>query len=98
MGNLLSKVKRLERKRGTCDECGGRGKIILVDLRSAYKTDKADSRHPVAHSEAVAEALPGFQRCGAALRIKLIDLPESELDRWTGQRAIRDHGAVGARS
>ncbi len=76
MRNLLSKVIRLERIRGTCDECGGKGQYILVDLRETAKLSKAGAHNPVAYSKSEAENLPGCPRCGAAQWIVFEEVQE----------------------
>ncbi len=84
MGNLLSKVRRLERIRGTCEECGGLGAIILVDVRQSCKMKKTGGGHPIAYSESEAEALPGCSRCGAAQWIVLHEVQEPIPKRRSG--------------
>ena len=79
MKSLHAKIRQLERTIGRCIECGGHGRIQLVDLRELWKLDKRPDGYPIAHSEVEAEALPGCPICGAKRRIILADAAPGEL-------------------
>jgi len=77
MSQLKSRIRRLERFRGTCTECGGEGHFVIVDLRRRWKLPQTRiaTGTPVTHSLDEAASLPGCPRCGARQQIILTDPP-----------------------
>jgi hypothetical protein len=82
MTRLKSRVRRLERRRGPCPICHGKGRWIFAVLGDHPRPNEETHGENVAGSLEEAEAMPGCPGCGLKGVIVLRYVAASEIARF----------------